>query len=495
MVAAPGRQLTGLRIRAVRRRAGITQAELALRAGISASYLNLIESNKRAIAGRLLDRIAMGLGVEREALEGEAEQRLVETLNEIAADPAVLGDAASLPAATEELVGRHGDWAGLIQRLYRAYSDQRQAVLALADRLDRHPFLSDSVHRLLTQVTAIRSAAEILESGDKLSPERRQRFFSIVADDSRNLADTAKGLVAFFDSTHTRIRSATPTEQVDAFVYESGNHFPALEEVAEAFVSSQGAQDPLGDAEAVLGTRFADFAALGGEPWRWRFAVARHVATEIGADAIASIISGHAALVSGEARDMARAALTSYLAAALLMPYESFFESAVRGRYDIDMLARRFHVSYEQAAHRLATLRRPGAEGVRFAFMRSDRAGYIDKRLPLPHLPLPRYGSACPIWPVYAAFQTPGETARGFGALSSGETFLFFARAVDKLPPQSGRTRRLLSIMLACHANDAHRTVYGDGIDRETGTAPVGTVCRLCPREECAHRQEIALMR
>ena len=35
---------------------GVTQAEMSRRIGISASYLNLIERNKRGIAGPLLRR-------------------------------------------------------------------------------------------------------------------------------------------------------------------------------------------------------------------------------------------------------------------------------------------------------------------------------------------------------------------------------------------------------------------------------------------------------
>ncbi|MEL6481744.1 MAG: helix-turn-helix transcriptional regulator, partial [Pseudomonadota bacterium] len=50
--------IVGARIRARRRDIGITQAELARRVGISPSYLNLIERNKRAIAGKLLGDIA-----------------------------------------------------------------------------------------------------------------------------------------------------------------------------------------------------------------------------------------------------------------------------------------------------------------------------------------------------------------------------------------------------------------------------------------------------
>ena len=197
---------------------------------------------------------------------------------------------------------------------------------------------------------------------------------------------------------------------------------------------------------------------------------------------------------SDEARDLAVTALVNYTTAAALMPYEPFLDAAERHRYDLDALSRLFGVSYEQAAHRLATLRRPGAEGVRFAFMRSDVSGYVTKRLPLPGLPLPRYGNACPLWVVYGAFQSPGVTQRSFGELPSGDAFLFFARAVEKRPASARTARHLMSVMLACPAGDASRVVHGDGIDRAGATVPVGTVCRLCPRPTCGHRQEAPLI-
>lgn len=475
------RDLAGLKIRALRKRAGMTQGELARRAGISASYLNLIEANKRVIAGALLDRIAAGLGADRTLLDGEAERRVIDELEEISADAAL---AAGLPelGPAEELVGRHPDWADLLLRVYRAYRDRNQAVLALADRLNRDPFLGESVHRMLTSVTSIRSAAEIVEIGEELEPADRARFLRIIASDSAQLSRTAQALVDFFDSAHTRIRAATPTERVDAFLYEAQNYFPELEEFA-ADVLARGAAPSVAEA-----------GALADSPETRRFAAMRDFAKTAAGGQMAKILSRHPALADEEARRLAIVALCSYAAAAVLMPYGAFLEAAERYRYDLDVLTRLFGVSHEQAAHRLATLRRPGAEGVRFAFMRSDPSGYITKRLPLPRLPLPRYGNACPLWPVYGAFQFPGTTVRGFGELPSGDRFLFFARAVEKQPGRAGLPRRLLSVMLACEAGDAHRVAAGDGIDMTAAMVPLGTICRLCPRRGCAHRQEPALL-
>src|SRR3546814_7847409 len=77
------RQLTGFRIRERRRQLGLTQAGVAKRVGISGSYLNLIEANKRAVAGALLRRITELLDLDPETLTGHTEQRLIDDLTEL----------------------------------------------------------------------------------------------------------------------------------------------------------------------------------------------------------------------------------------------------------------------------------------------------------------------------------------------------------------------------------------------------------------------------
>src|SRR5581483_961384 len=177
---------------------------------------------------------------------------------------------------------------------------------------------------------------------------------------------------------------------------------------------------------------------------------------------------------------------------AILMPYAAFRAAALERRYDVEALARRFGASFEQACHRLVTLRRPGAEGIPFGLMRVDAAGYVSKRFPLPDLLLPRYGNACPLWALYAAFQTPGTVVRQLAEFPTGDRFLFVALAVEKPRPAFALPRRLMSVMLACNALHADRTVYADGLDLASSAraTPVGANCRLCVRRECSYREE-----
>ena len=76
-------------------------------------------------------------------------------------------------------------------------------------------------------------------------------------------------------------------------------------------------------------------------------------------------------------RNLLKVSLANYLAAAVLMPYAAFQESAERSGYDIELMRSRFGVSFEQACHRLTTLSRPGLRGVPFFLLRVDSAGNI----------------------------------------------------------------------------------------------------------------------
>ena len=81
------RSVIGPKIRDRRHASGSRSPGLAARVGISASYLNLIENNKRSIAGALLRRIGDELGLSLEDLDGAAERRLIGDLVEIGGAP------------------------------------------------------------------------------------------------------------------------------------------------------------------------------------------------------------------------------------------------------------------------------------------------------------------------------------------------------------------------------------------------------------------------
>ncbi|MGB3247420.1 MAG: helix-turn-helix transcriptional regulator, partial [Sulfitobacter sp.] len=219
--------LTGSRIRERRVMAGQKQADLARQIGISASYLNLIEHNRRRIGGKLLLNIAAALGVEPNALTDGAEAALIATLREAAEDTGLSGREG---ARADEFAGRFPGWADVLAGTRRRVATLELTIEALTDRLSHDPHLAASMHELLTTAAAIRSTAAILAENKTLEPEWRNRFHANIDEDSRRLSDSTQTLMGYLDS-HPEAPDAvnSPQDEVEAFLGHHGFHFPALE--------------------------------------------------------------------------------------------------------------------------------------------------------------------------------------------------------------------------------------------------------------------------
>ena len=511
----------GFRISNRRKSLKISQAALARLVGISPSYLNLIENNKRDIGGALLNRVATQLEIDVDELAGRTEQKLLQDLEEAFADPM----AESLPFQPDErreLVAQYPASAMALARMHRAYTAALANADAYADRLRSDPLLGQLLHQIVSGVTAIRSSAEILEDVADLDEAERRQFVGNISRETRALSDVARNLIGQFETARESQRSASPAREIDDLLIENGNYFPALEDAAQTLRAELDAHGQFGLATLVglLANRFSVRVVVGGAaglpgfPGQYRFdpderlmwfAGASTLATrqfqlarlfgELAAgEVIAQTLAG-ALLTTPTARRLAARAVGSYLAGAIVFPYEHFLHDAESCAYDIDHLRQSYHASFEQIAHRLVSLRRPGTEGVSFGFLRSDPAGRLTKHFPLPGLLLPNSGHACPLWAIYGAFRTPEALLRQVVRFSDGSRYLFLARTVHRRLASYGEQPSMSSVMLACDVLHADRTVYGRGLDLSDLSAdvPVGPSCRLCTRRDCASRQEEAL--
>ncbi|MBD3750810.1 MAG: DUF2083 domain-containing protein, partial [Sphingobacteriales bacterium] len=182
-------------------------------------------------------------------------------------------------------------------------------------------------------------------------------------------------------------------------------------------------------------------------------------------------------------------ALASYCAAALLMPYSAFAKAVEAKRYDLAALSRQFGTSFEQTAHRLTTLQKPGQERIPFFFVRIDSAGNVSKRLDGAHFPFSSYGGGCPLWNVHQVFRTPGEIVTQWLEFPDGQRFFSIARTVSSGGGAFGVTRVDRAVALVCDAQHAERLVYVRPESDRTPT-PVGMACRLCHRASCTSRAE-----
>src|SRR5579864_3150366 len=127
-MSRPQRELPrlGAKVRALRRREGLTQVVMAERLGISASYLNLIESNRRPLPAALLIKLAQVFGVELHAFGADDDARTVHDLMEAFADP--LFDAHPLTSTDlRELAVNNPQVAQAVIAMYGAYKAQRDA--------------------------------------------------------------------------------------------------------------------------------------------------------------------------------------------------------------------------------------------------------------------------------------------------------------------------------------------------------------------------------
>lgn len=454
--------ILGTRIRQRRRELGLAQIELARRVGISASYLNLIEWNKRQIAGARLRRIAEALDLKVDELGGLSERRLAETLAEIANLPS-LGGLGIEEARVGELIGRFPGWSRALSALARSEREAVARAGVLSERLSNDPFLGETVHRMLSRIAAIRSAAEILVEYADIPPDRRERFLRIVNEESATLSEVGEALVVYLDKAEDTDRVMTPTDEVEAVFAARGNRFEEIEDAS------------------------AELAGLLTEPLPVpRRAKAAALASERLGPTIEEIIAGEPRIVTATARVRARKALLDYAAGAILMPMQTLAARSAELGYDIEALSESFSTGVGTVCRRLTALH---GEGVpRFGYFRANAAGTIIEMIGLEGLAVPRYAAACPLWALYRAQQTPEAVVRQRVLFPSGARFVFLARARHSGPIGFGRPRHYLTDMLVMAEADAVHTVYTP--NPSTFVEEVGPSCRLCPRRACAHRVE-----
>jgi transcriptional regulator with XRE-family HTH domain len=171
----PAHSLLGTRIRERRISLGLKQAELARLIGISASYLNLIEHNRRRIAGKLVTNIADQLKTDVASLSEGAEDAVIAALNEVME---MASPDATAPERAEDLTGRFPGWSSLIAAQQARIKDLERTVETLTDRMTHDPFLSTSLHEVISAVTSIRSTSSILRDDEGLDGEWLGRFHS-----------------------------------------------------------------------------------------------------------------------------------------------------------------------------------------------------------------------------------------------------------------------------------------------------------------------------
>ena len=429
----------GPRLKKVRRELRLTQADMAADLDISPSYVALMERNQRPVTADLLLKLATTYRIDIADLADGGAEETSQKLETILRQP-IFSDI-DLPAI--DIADISTSYPGFAEALLRLFAANDEAQTALAER--RELAGSDP------------AADPVSEARDFLNAHRN--CFPALDDSAALLARSVPDAAAM------------------------ARHIENEHGLRVEFVPPGTIRDAL---------RFYDYHRRRLMISEWlgetgkRFQLGLQIAMLEQGPAIAAILDA-ARFTTDNGRRLADQALRSYWAAALLMPYAPFLEAARKRRFDVEALAAEFGVSFEQAAHRLTTLQRKGAEGVPFFFIRVDPAGNISKRLDGAGFPFARLGGSCPLWNVHDCFARAGQLLVQRIELPDGQRFVSIARTVEAGARQFGAQRALRAIALACSEDHLEELVCADAL-RSRAPAPIGVNCRLCHRPRCVAR-------
>jgi hypothetical protein len=434
----------GQKLRSLRRREGLTQQQLAERLKVSPAYLNLIENNRRPLPAHLLIALAQAFQLDLQAFAADDDAQLHSDVLEVFGDP-IFDTAGLVQGDIKELVQTQPQVARAVVGLYRAYQNRTLQSRGGDEDDDDHP------------------------------------------------------------------EQASPAEDVGDFLQRHQNYFPELEDLAERVCREAQLENDLGAAlVGYLQDRLGidvEVAKASSEPSALRrydprrkrlvvsellpprsrnFQLAHQIGLVTGHDVLDKLVADPL-LSTPDARALARVALANVFAGAVLFPYLPFLEAAEGLRYDVELLGHRFRTSFEQVCHRLTTLRRPGATGVPFHFLRVDIAGNISKRFSGSGVRFARFAGACPRWNVFSAFMTPGMIKTQVSEFPDGTRYFCISSTVRRVSQGYTQRHALHAIGLGCSVEHARRLVYADGVDLDH-VVPVGVTCRLCERDDCSER-------
>ena len=442
----------GPKIKSFRRQLGLQANKLAEQLGISASYLNLIESGKRKIDGDLLLKVCEELKIELSDLTNKSDLNLVNDISELLDD--------------------------------KLFEDLDIVGPEVKDLVNTNPKIAKALIKL----------------GDNF----KQKDHEIT-----NKVENLSGKI--IDSRKT----AFPGEVISDFLQEKKNYFPKLEEFANSVfekVQKNNRTRYVALCE-FLKTEYSitvkDVIPDEGKPFSKIFDKNKkelllsdynsletkklHAAAQIAQEGAMEEINNYLSefkFPTEESKRLTQIALLNYCGAAILMPYKLFHSECKKLKYDLELLQNTFATSFEQVAHRVTSLQDPKLPGIPFHFLRVDVAGNISKRFSLSGIEIPRYGGACPRWNVYSAFSRPGVIQAAVSKMTNGEKYVCIARTVEKGVGRYGQKKSMLSIGLGCEAKYAKDFVYTENLslsDKKT-EIPIGVSCRTCDRLDCSQR-------
>jgi predicted transcriptional regulator/DNA-binding XRE family transcriptional regulator len=441
----------GPRLRRLRRDLGLTQADMATDLEISAPYIALLERNQRPVTADMLLRLARTYKIDLADLAGDGGADNTARMQSILKEPMF----ADIDIPTLEISDLAVSYPGMTEAFLRLYTAYREEQLALAERSAPE------------QIAGARPGHDGFDASDPVAEVRR--FLAARRNNFANLDDAAERLVE---------GPAGPAGLIERL--RSRHNLQVRYLPPDVMLGSLRRLD-LHRRQLLLEDSL-DTASL-------KFELAKQLAyLELEQDVAAALEGSRFTTRSAEL--LARRALAAYAAAAIIMPYSVFAKAVDARRYDLEALARQFGTSFEQTAHRVTTLQRPGLEKIPFFLIRVDPAGNVSKLLDGAGFPFAKHGGACPLWSVHGIFKTPRQIVTQWLELPDGQRFFSIARTVTAGGGSYGAMRVERAIAIGCAADHAGQLIYtrdGRG-PRADDPTPIGVACRVCHRPRCAAR-------
>jgi XRE family transcriptional regulator, fatty acid utilization regulator len=429
----------GAAVRRIRRANGMTQASMAQALEVSPSYLTLIERNQRPLTAAIMLRLAERFDFDARTLTGATPGGGLEAIRRRLADP-LFADLnidriqledwiAAAPDAAEAFVRAFDRLSAGGPATYGQEADAIAAVRAEIERWRNHFADLDAAAEALADELRLGNADLYAAISDRLRTKHQLSIRILPVD---VLPDRLRRL-----DLHARQLQLSELLDPASRTFAAASELATLEARAEIDGLAKG----------------ADFAERASER-------------------------------------LYRRHLTSYFAAALMMPYARFLRACENTGYDVELLQRRFGAGFEQVAHRLTTLQRVGSRGLPFFMIRIDRAGQSSKRYAgASASPLVETDGRCPLWQLHHAFDRPGHLVRQVVQLEDESRWFTLARSVQPQTGSAGSIRAEFAIGLGLDAKLASPIAAAIGLNLTTGQAtPVGPGCRACTRPDCPQR-------
>src|SRR5437899_4239745 len=225
----------GGKVRALRRRAHVTQVQLASQLGISPSYLNLIEQNRRPLSAPLLLKLADILHFDLKTFSTDDDTRRIGELLEVFGDPLFDGDEVTTQEVRELAVSSPVLSAAIV-RLYGSYRSAAQSLDSLTASLpDGDAPASAETLRLPTE-----EVSDLMQRHMNFFPALETGAAQVWRDAPLDTGDMAERLTQHLQS---RCGVTVRLEKADAMNRATRRYDPARRELTLSEVLRRGSRN------------------------------------------------------------------------------------------------------------------------------------------------------------------------------------------------------------------------------------------------------------